>query len=69
MKKVILTLSVVGLLTACSSSVEGEAPKTDSTAVPVDTSLVLPVDSAKTDSIAVTSTVTTSTVVADVKKK
>jgi hypothetical protein len=37
MKKVILFLSVVGLLTACGSSTEAEAPKTDSTAVVVDT--------------------------------
>jgi hypothetical protein len=74
MKKVILTLSVVGLLTSCSSSVEGEAPKTDSTAVAVDTTLVLPVDSVKPDStvaasIVTTSNVTTSNVVTDVKKK
>jgi hypothetical protein len=37
MKKVILFLSVVGLLTACGSSTEAEAPKTDSTVVVVDT--------------------------------
>lgn len=70
MKKVILTLSVVGLLTSCSSSAEGEAPKNDSTAVAVDTTLVLPVDSLKKDSLVVTSTVVaTPTVVAEVKKK
>jgi len=51
MKKVILMLSIalVGL-TSCGSGTEGEAPKTDSTAVVVDT---LAVDS---------NTVTTSTV-------
>jgi len=37
MKKVILFLSVIGLLTACGSSTEAEAPKTDSTVVAVDT--------------------------------
>ena len=42
MKKVILTLSVIGLMTACSSTpTEVEAPKIDSTAVVVDTTAVL----------------------------
>ena len=42
MKKVILTLSVIGLMTACSSTpAEVETSKTDSTAVVVDTTAVL----------------------------
>jgi hypothetical protein len=57
MKKVILALSVVGLMTACSSSTEGEAPKTDSTAVvAVDTTVVVTADSVATDSVAVSTT-------------
>jgi hypothetical protein len=58
MKKVILTLSVVGLMTACSASTEGEAPKTDSTAVvAVDTTCVM-TDSVTADSVAAVSTTT-----------
>jgi hypothetical protein len=57
MKKVILALSVVGLMTACSSTTEGEAPKTDSTAVvDVDTTVVVVVDSVSTDSVTVSTT-------------
>jgi hypothetical protein len=56
MKKVILALSVVGLMTACGSSAESEAPKTDSTAVvAVDTTVVV-ADSVATDSVAVSTT-------------
>ena len=60
MKKVILALSVIGLMTACgSSSTEAEAPKTDSTAVvpACDTTKVV-VDSVKTDSVAVSTPTT-----------
>lgn len=55
MKKVILTLSVIGLMTACGSSSEAEAPKTDSTAVAaVDTTAVVATESVVvTDSTAV----------------
>lgn len=55
MKKVILALSVIGLVTACGSSTEGEAPKTDSTAVTVvdTTAVVTPTDSVSTDSVVV----------------
>jgi hypothetical protein len=57
MKKVILALSVVGLMTACSSTTEGEAPKTDSTAVvAVDTTVVVVADSVSTDSVTVSTT-------------
>lgn len=58
MKKVILALSVVGLMTACGSSSSEETPKTDSTAVvTVDTTVVPAVaDSVKTDSVAVSTT-------------
>ena len=41
MKKVILMLSIAVMgLTSCGSGTEGEAPKTDSTAVVVDTTAV-----------------------------
>lgn len=59
MKKVILALSVIGLMTACGSSTEGEAPKTDSTAVAVDTTVTVVTDSVATDSVTVTTTTTT----------
>lgn len=49
MKKMILMLSIalVGL-TSCSSGTETETPKTDSTAVVVDTTVNVVVDSAVT---------------------
>lgn len=62
MKKVILALSVMGLMTACGSSNETEAPKTktDSTAVStVDTTVSVTVtatDSVSTDSVVVSAT-------------
>ena len=60
MKKVILILSVVGLLTACGSSkTEETAPVVDSTAVTVDTVKVEVVD---------TTVVATPTVVVEEKK-
>jgi hypothetical protein len=59
MKKVILALSVIGLMTACGSSTEGEAPKTDSTVVvTVDTTTVVVADSVMTDSVVAVSTTT-----------
>lgn len=58
MKKVILALSVIGLMTACGSSTEGEAPKTDSTVVvTVDTTVVV-ADSVMTDSVVAVPTTT-----------
>jgi uncharacterized protein YcfL len=55
MKKVILVLSVIGLMTACGSSSEAEAPKTDSTVVAaVDTTAGVSTESVVfTDSTAV----------------
>ena len=45
MKKAILALAIVTVtLTSCGSGESCEAPKTDSTAVVVDTTCVLPVD-------------------------
>ena len=45
MKKVILALAIVTVtLTSCGSGESCEAPKTDSTAVVVDTTFALPVD-------------------------
>ena len=56
MKKVILALSVIGVMTACTSSTEGEAPKTDSTTVVnVDTNAVV-TESVTADSTAVSTT-------------
>lgn len=55
MKKVILTLSVVGLMTACSSSTQNEVPEIDSTAVVADTVVVGTPDSVAVDSVAVDS--------------
>lgn len=52
MKKVILALSVIGLMTACGSSNETEVSKNDSTTV-VTTTVVV------TDSVKVGSTDTT----------
>jgi hypothetical protein len=65
MKKVITILSVVGLLTACGSSTEGEAPKTDSTTVAVDTVAVVDTIVVVKDSVPAT----TSTVAAAVPTK
>lgn len=45
MKKVILVLSVIGLMTACSSSTSEDVKTTDSTAVAVDTTNIIVADS------------------------
>jgi hypothetical protein len=61
MKKVILFLSVVGLLTACGSSTEAEAPKTDSTVVAVDSAAVVDTTKVSVDSVAAGSATVTPT--------
>lgn len=59
MKKVILTLSVIGFMTACSSSTTTEEVKTDSTAVAVDTVNVPTMDTVKAATVETSTTTPT----------